>query len=1153
MTLQNHKIMQKVTVLLFLLLLLLTTQAETIEKTYYFSNPVISQHNGYQQVSFKDDMLTAKAGDPALPYSSVSLLLPPGHVAVDIEFIGEDMVELKGKYHLWPYQPSRPLSETSKAKFYKNEKIYSSTDTYPDTQYGILSTHFMNGYGFGFSTFTPVQYNPAEGKISYFSKITIRIKTEAAQQASDALQNLSVKPEVKNRLASLAQNPEAISLYPNKSVRSDELYEFLILTPQQFENDFDILKEMYLSRGITSKVITKEYIQQNIEGQDLPEKIRNLIIQEYQESGIEYVLLGGDVEHIPYRGFYCYVVSGSGYESNDIPADLYYSALDGNWNDDGDNNWGEPEEDDLLPDIAVARFPFSNSTELSNLLNKTISYQNTPVLGEFQKPLLAGEHLYSAPETWGKDYLDLLIGSHDDNGYTTIGIPEDYDIETMYEYDASWSGSDLINKVNQGKQFVHHVGHANETYVAHLSNSDITDANFSDANGIDHNYTIMQTHGCTCGAFDYNDCILERMVNIQNFAVAVVGNSRYGWFNEGQTEGPAAHLHREMADAMFYEQIAQIGKAFVESKIQTAPWVEATGQHEEGALRWNFYDINILGDPAMSVWNDEPMDIEVDYPGEIMLGTPSVEVTVTSDGTPLEGYSCAIIKDGALCSAKLTDENGIAVMVFDPLVTEVGEASLIVSGYNCLPDTSEIIFIPSENAYVVYAQNQVDDQNGNNNGLIDYGEAIMLDVALKNVGIVTAVGVDANLSTENTWISLTDATENYGDIDAGETVMRSQAFAFDVADDIPDQTILDFIMNTTDGDQSWLSGFQIIANAPELIAGYMVVDDHSGNDNGIPDPGETINFTIEVSNDGHSNSIDALANLSCESPYISFNNNTFEIGDLDIGETKEMIFTAIINEFTPIGTPLELQLEISTGAYAFNASYFLTIGITMEDFETGDFIAFDWINTGDSPWIITTDNIFDGEFSAKSGDITDYENSDLIISFETMGEGEISFYRKVSSEENWDFLKFYISDTKLDEWSGEADWEQFTYPVTAGSHTLKWTYVKDPNTSNGNDCAWLDNIVFPATTTIIDINEIAGNDELKIYPNPSDGIIYISSAMLQTASIVKVYDISGRILYKELHQQQGTLKLDLNHPEAGLYFVEVQSENDVVVKKLVLR
>ena len=43
-------------------------------------------------------------------------------------------------------------------------------------------------------------------------------------------------------------------------------------------------------------------------------------------------------------------------------------------------------------------------------LRKSINYQNNPVLGELVTPLLAGEHLYSGPETWGRDYLDLLIG-----------------------------------------------------------------------------------------------------------------------------------------------------------------------------------------------------------------------------------------------------------------------------------------------------------------------------------------------------------------------------------------------------------------------------------------------------------------------------------------------------------------------------------------------------------------------------------------------------------------------------------------------------------------------------------------------------------------------------------------------------------------------
>jgi hypothetical protein len=1147
--------MRNFTLLALFLSLLFSARAEIIEKTYYFSNPVITQHKGYQQISFGNDMLTAKPGNPALPYSSVSLLLPPGEVALNIEFIGENKVTLEGQYNLWPYQPSRPLSETEKAEFYKNGKIYNSRDLYPASQYGRLSSQFMNGYGFAFSTFTPVQYIPAEGKISYYSKVTIRITTGPGEKAAAALQNLSSKKDVLERVSSLAQNPGVISAYPEKAIRSDDAYELLIITTQQYEDSFSELQDIYLTRGVRSHVFTTEYIQDNIGGQDLQEKIRNFIIQEYQESGAEYVLLGGDVELVPYRGFYCYVQSGDGYEDDNIPADLYYSALDGNWNDDGDNRWGEPDEDDLLPDIAVARFSFSNNTELSHMINKSISYQNSPVLGELRKPLLAGEWLYGDPETWGMDYLQLLIGEHDDNGYSTTGIPEDYDIQTMYEHDQSWSGTQLINKINQGIQFLHHVGHANETYVAHLDIGDITDENFYATNGVDHNYTIMQTHGCICGAFDYNDCILERMVSIQNFAVAVVGNSRYGWFNEGQTEGPAAHLHREMVDAMFHEKIARIGKAFVECKIQTAPWVEAEGQWEEGALRWNFYDINIIGDPAMSVWNDEPIDIDVDYPAEIPVGLPSINVTVTSGGEPMENFHCVIMKDGELRSLATTDQNGLAVMEFNPTVDETGEASLIVSGYDCLPDTNDIMFIPAEGAYVVYAESDVDDSQGNNNGSIDYGEAIWLNVGLENVGAATAVGVETALSTENPWVSFTDGEETYGDIPAGETVTIDHAFAFDVADNIPDQMAIVFSLDATDGNETWNSEFQLRANAPVLSSGNMVIDDsEGGNGNGLPDPGETITFTFAVSNTGHSACTDALATISADSPFVVFSDNTADIGDLGVNDFTQVTFTADIDEDTPAGTSVELQLDMTTGAYSFTDSYFFSIGIVMEDFETGDLTAFDWNTGGNAPWFVTDEDPYDGDYCARSGDINDDEHSDLTISLQTMGDGEISFFRKVSSEENYDYLKFYIDGTRMGRWSGVESWGNVSYTVSEGNHILKWAYEKDMSVSEGSDCGWLDNIVFPATTTVISVEENTPEDDFSVFPNPNNGSFYLNSTMLQQQADVKVYDISGRtLLHRKVQEPSGTLQIQLDDNTTGLYFIRVQTDKQVVVKKVMIR
>ncbi|PLX14336.1 MAG: hypothetical protein C0598_01535 [Marinilabiliales bacterium] len=1146
--------MKKIAGFLLLLTFCNVTIAETIEKTFTFSAPEISQNGEFQEINFSNMLLTAESGNPALPYSAISFLLPPGHEAVNIEFVGGELVDLEGKFMLHPYQPSRPLSETKKQDFVINEKTYAS-EHYPESQLGGLSTEYLNGYGFAFSAFTPVVYNTANGDLSYYSSVKIIVTTKASKTADLTAKNLSSRAGVISRVKRLAQNPDYISNYSVKEISSSEQYELLILTVEAFENDFEDLRDIYLSRGIRSKVFTKEYITQNVSGQDVPDKIRNFIIQEYQESDIEFVLIGGDVEHIPYRGFYCYVQSGSGYSDYGIPADLYYSALDGNWNDNGDNKWGEPDEDDLLPDIAVARMPFSDLSELENLLNKTMSYQNSPVLGEFQKPFLAGENLYSGPDTWGKDYLDLIIGEHSDNGYTTVGIPDAYSYETMYEYDASWGGSDLINKVNEGKQFVHHVGHANTTYVAHLGIGDITNANFYAANGVDHNFTILQTHGCDCGSFDANDCILEKMVNIENFAVAVIGNSRYGWFNEGQTEGPAAHLHREMVDAMFNDKIASIGKAFLESKIQTAPWVEAPGQWEEGALRWNFYDINVLGDPAMNIWNDEPYDLDIDYPEQVSLGSSSVEVTITLDNNPMENYTCVIMQDGNLLSVGLSDENGVANLNFDTPIDQPGEASLIVSGYNCLPDTNQIMFIVAGEPYVIYAESIADDDNGNQNGQIDFGENIMLDLSIENVGEQDAVDVNSVLSTTSEWVSLSDDTEPYGDIAIEETVMKYQAFDFDVASNVPDQTEMQFQLMASDGNSEWYSEFSLIANAPVLASTSMLIDDtENGDGNGIIDPGESFVISVIVSNDGHSDCESAVALLETTSDYITIDNASIEMGDMDIAATFICDFSASADEYVPQGTPVDFILSLNTGEYEFESTYNQTIGLLMEDFETGDFSTFDWISSGDLSWIIDDEIYYDGSYSSKSGSISDSESSNLMIQLEVGTEGDLSFFRKVSSEQDWDYLEFYIDGILLDEWSGEQDWEEVSYPIDMGTHILKWSYTKDSYYSSGSDCAWLDNIIFPSSATILAVKESVTDLGFSVFPNPSQGIINIKSNRNFIDSEIYVFDLSGRMVSSKIIKSNlSQISVDLNNLNNGIYFIELRNSAGIFTEKIIIK
>lgn len=681
--------MKKLTITCLLMALAMSLAAGIVEHTYYFNAPSVRQMGTFQAVTFDNTFLTGKTGEPVLPYQAVRLLLPPGEEAISVNYRFEDEIALDGTFMIYPQQPSQPISVGSDDIFHKNNEIYESRNIYPSEGWGEFSTHFMNGRSFLLASFTPLNYTPAAGRVSFFQKITVIIETRVTDRASKALENLNTSAKIESRVSNMAQNPSMIPAYPSGSARDGE-YQVLIITPQIFENSYQQLIDLYFVRGFKTEVATTEFIAANSTGQDLQEKMRNYITGEYQDHGIEHVLLGGDAEIVPYRGFYCFVQSSSAYEDSNIPADLYYSALDGNWNTDGDGYWAEIGEDDLLPDVSVARFPVSTLSQLQKLLHKTSLYQDSPVLGELRNVLIAGENLWSDPLTYGEDYLELLIGYHADNGYITDGIPDDYNFTKLYDSEADWSGYDLMNEINQGTSFVHHSGHANETYVMRLNISDINNSNFAQANGINHNYTLVYTHGCLDGAFDVSDCIGEAMVCIDNFCVGGGFNSRYGWFNEGQTEGPSAHLHREFVDALYHEKECRIGAAHMISKIETSVWVNAPGQWEEGALRWCFYDCNIFGDPMLGVWTDEPISIETTYPEEIVPGTTSVPVTVTSNGQPVEGLNCVILADGAILGCCPTDTSGQAVIMVPDGFAGITSAELVVSGYNCLPQQYQI-------------------------------------------------------------------------------------------------------------------------------------------------------------------------------------------------------------------------------------------------------------------------------------------------------------------------------------------------------------------------------------------------------------------------------------------------------------------------------
>ncbi len=145
---------------------------------------------------------------------------------------------------------------------------------------------------------------------------------------------------------------------------------------------------------------------------------------------------------------------------------------------------------------------------------------------------------------------------------------------------------------------------------------------------------------------------------------------------------------------------------------------------------------------------------------------------------------------------------------------------------------------------------------------------------------------------------------------------------------------------------------------------------------------------------------------------------------------------------------------------------------TAISFESGVFDP-NWSFGGIADWTIDNGVAWDGNYSARSGNIGDQQISSMMITLEAAENGTVSFYRKVSSEATYDFLRFYIDNTEKGSWSGEKDWEEVSYNVSAGTHTYKWVYEKDLSVSNGEDCGWVDYIIFPPASTL---NAMAGND-----------------------------------------------------------------------------
>lgn len=130
-----------------------------------------------------------------------------------------------------------------------------------------------------------------------------------------------------------------------------------------------------------------------------------------------------------------------------------------------------------------------------------------------------------------------------------------------------------------------------------------------------------------------------------------------------------------------------------------------------------------------------------------------------------------------------------------------------------------------------------------------------------------------------------------------------------------------------------------------------------------------------------------------------------------------------------------------------------------DTFESGGFSTLNWQHAGDGAWKVEPGG-YEGTYGARSHDIGDGQSSELVLTYDLTGHDvdAISFAARVSSENGYDYLRFTIDGVEVRNWSGTQNWAVYTFAVTPGPHTFKWTYTKDGDGSAGEDSGWIDNV-----------------------------------------------------------------------------------------------
>lgn len=1002
-----------------------------LDLNHYYTNKVRIGDTDYLQVSLDQEGVSCQKGMPELPYVTKSFHILPGRRVV-VKILKSEYEEIKADVI-----PSKGIvfrNQDPKSIPYVFGEFYNSDTSFPKALAELSETFILRDLT-GITLYVnPFVYQPSRGITRVYHTIELVLEyTDALEDMGSSLINpnsgkveegASPNCDVNNALTG-----EFVGIYEDMFInfkkdrytQVNEQGSLLVIAHNSFINTIQTYVNWKKQKGINTTLVNMNSIGTTAD--QLKTYIQNFY---NQNPALVYVQLVGDAAHIPTASYSWGSSSGA--------SDPTLALLAGS---------------DQYPDIFIGRFSCESTTDLETQITRTIRYERDMAMSDTWLQTATGIASNEGGSGGQGDngesdeqHMQIVRNNLLNYGYTSI--------DQFYE-NSGVTAAQVTSALNSGRGYLNYVGHGltDRWGTTSYNNNNVLALNNQ------NKLPFIVSVACLNGNFVGVTCFAEawmraRVANNPTGAVVFYGSSI------SQPWNPPMRAQDEISRLITNDLKNTVGGLFYNGSCRM---IEVYGTTNGGVATFRTW--HIFGDVSMQVRTKTPQAMTVSYNQSVPLGATSFSVN-----TGTAGALVSLSYENVIYGRGVANSSGLATFLITTPAALV-QMTLTVTAFNRLTHIGSVQVVPSNQAFLLVDQFIYLDGN---NQTAEVGETGSFDIVVKNIGNVQASNITLDITSTYPGVSFIQTSTSFPDLSALSQITISNAFSFTLPTVASNQDLLPFVVNIQATQGSWSSFGNLVINAPSFTFTGLSINDATGNNNSRLDPGESVVITQNVMNNGSYSAPAGILTLNSSSQYLTITSTGAQIPSLQVGQSISLSFNLVVSENTPPASIQNLFFSLNAGGYTHSHSAPLTVGLIIEDFESGSFSRFPWLFSGSNSWQISSATSYDGVFSARSGAISHNQTSVMQLSLSVLEAGNISFWRKVSSDLYYDKLNFYIDNTLMGSWHGDANWYQFSYPVSTGLHVFKWEYSKDVAISTGLDCGWIDDIIFPRSVPVENYN-----------------------------------------------------------------------------------